>query len=46
MRDEIEKSLGRFEKVVGFFARLYLLFVCLWTVCYLVGEILEMMGVG
>lgn len=25
---------------------LYIMFACLWTICYLVGEILQKMGVG
>jgi len=25
---------------------LYIMFACFWTICYLVGEILEKMGVG
>lgn len=35
-----------FFKVVDYALWLYIMFACLWTICYLVGEILEKMGVG
>ena len=36
----------RFCRVVEFCVKLYVLFAFLWTICYLVGEILDKMGVG
>ena len=36
----------RFARIVEFFVKLYILFALLWTICYLVGEILSKMGVG
>lgn len=36
----------RFCRVVDFMIRFYILVAGLWTVCWLVSEILEKMGVG
>lgn len=41
-----QEATDRFTRVVGFCVRLYLVFACVWTICYLVGEILGKMGVG
>ncbi len=35
-----------FYRAVRAAVYVYILFACLWTICYLVGEILEKMGVG
>lgn len=36
----------RFCRVVDFAVRFYILIAGLWTICYLVSEILEKLGVG
>lgn len=41
-----QEDSDRFMRVFGFCLKLYLVFACVWTICYLVGEILEKMGVG
>jgi hypothetical protein len=33
-------------QIVEWAVSLYMMFACLWTICYLVGEILTKMGVG
>jgi len=40
------KTQERFCRTVDFFVRFYILVAGLWTVCYLVSEILAKMGVG
>lgn len=40
-----KKQLHRFYKVVCFCIRLYILFALVWTICYIVSEIFEKMGV-
>jgi len=40
------KTQERFCRSVDFFVRFYILVAGLWTVCYLVSEILAKMGVG
>lgn len=35
-----------FFKIVDYAIRLYIMFACLWTICWLVGEIFQKMGVG
>ena len=36
----------RFARVVEGAVMLYIMFACVWTICYLVGEILQKMGVA
>ena len=36
----------RFAKIVEGAVVLYIMIACLWTICYLVGEILQKMGVA
>ena len=36
----------RFARVVEGAVVLYIMFACVWTICYLVGEILTKMGVA
>lgn len=35
-----------FFKIVDYALWLYIMYACLWSICYLVGEILTKMGVG
>lgn len=35
-----------FDKVVRTAVWLYIMFACLWTICWLVGEIFSKIGVG
>lgn len=41
-----QEAFDRFTRIVGFCVRLYIVFACVWTICYLVGDILTKMGVG
>lgn len=35
-----------FFKIVDYALWIYIMFACLWTICWLVGEIFEKLGVG
>ena len=37
---------GLFFKIIDYAIWIYIMFAGLWTICWLVGEILEKMGVG
>lgn len=37
---------GLFFKIIDYAIWLYIMFAGLWTICWLVGEIFEKMGVG
>jgi len=40
------KMQERFAQIVESAVALYIMFACVWTICYLVGEILQKMGVA